>query len=150
NRSFEGIAAYGTFSWRDRASHDGTIHAGQLVSGNYFDVLGVRPAIGRGLMPADDSIESTGGPSGPVAVLSDRYWRAAFHADTSVLGRTVNVNGVWTTVVGVAPPGFSGAQLGNSPDLFVPLQLQPSVLAPNNWLHNKGNSETTWVTVIGR
>ncbi len=60
------------------------------------------------------------------------------------------MNGVWLTVIGVTPPEFFGIQVGNSPDIFVPMQLQPTLSAPENLLHNLKNSETTWVTVMGR
>ena len=83
-------------------------------------------------------------------MLSYRYWSRAFHRDPSVPGRSINVNGVWLTVVGVTPPEFFGIQVGSSPDIFVPMQLQPTLSAPENLLHNVKNSETTWVTVMGR
>ena len=106
--------------------------------------------IGRSIAPADDSIEGAGGPQGAVAMLSYRYWSRAFHRDPSVPGRSINVNGAWLTVIGVTPPEFFGIQVGNSPDIFVPIQLQPTVSAPENLLHNVKNSETTWLTVMGR
>jgi predicted permease len=151
NRSIGSLAAAGSFTWRDTSTGSNrAVHAGQLVSGNYFDVLGVPAMIGRSIAPSDDSIEGTGGPQGAVAVLSYRYWVGAFHSDPSALGRSINVNGQWITVVGVTPPEFFGIQVGSSPDLFLPIALQPLVMAPVNLLHNVKNSETTWVTVMGR
>ena len=151
NRSIGSLAAAGSTTWRDTsAGSDRAVHEGQLVSGNYFEVLGVAPLIGRTIAPADDSIEGAGGPQGAVAMLSYRYWNRAYHRDPSVLGRSINVNSVWLTVVGVTPPEFFGIQVGSSPDIFIPMQLQPAVSAPENLLHNVKNSETTWVTVMGR
>jgi predicted permease len=151
NRSIGNLAAAGSFNWRDTsAGSNRATHDGQFVSGNFFDVLGVPAAIGRPIAPADDSIEGAGGPQGAVAMLSYRYWNRAFHRDPEALGRVINVNGVRLTVIGVTPPEFFGIQVGRSPDIFVPIMLQPRVSAPENLLHNIRNSENTWVTVMGR
>lgn len=151
NRSIGSLAAAGTTIWRDTsAGSDRAMHTGEFISGNYFDVLGVPALIGRCIAPADDSIEGAGGPRGAVAMLSYRYWSAAFHRDAAALGRSINVNGVWLTVVGVTPPEFFGTQVGSSPDIFIPITLEPVVMAPENLLHNLKGSETTWVTVMGR
>jgi predicted permease len=155
NRSFAALAAVNSgMRWRDQSAGDKAWHLGQFVSGNYFDVLGVPAAIGRLLTPADDSIEGAGGPNGPVAMLSDRYWRSAFDANAGVIGKQINVNGAWVTIVGVAPPGFLGMQVGSAPDIFVPLHLQP-VIAPDgvswpSWLRDPPRGSTTWVRVFGR
>jgi putative ABC transport system permease protein len=85
--------------------------AGVLVSDNYFSVLGVRPAIGRGFVAADEA----------VAVLSHRFWQARFGGDPTVVGRSVLVNGLPLTVVGVAPRRFFGVEIGKAPDVFLPL-----------------------------
>jgi predicted permease len=151
NRSLGALAAAGTTSWRDTsAGSNRALHTGAFVSGNYFDVLGVPALIGRSIRPADDSIEGAGGPQGAVAMLSYRYWTGAFQRDPAALGKSINVNGVWLTVVGVTPSEFFGTQVGSSPDIFLPITLQPLVMAPENLLHNVNNSETTWVTVLGR
>jgi predicted permease len=151
NRSIGGLSASGTTIWRDAsAGSNHAVHSGEFVSGNYFEVLGVPALIGRTISPADDSIEGVGGPQGAVAMLSYRYWSGAFHRDPAALGLSINVNGVWLTVVGVTPPEFFGTQVGSSPDIFLPITLQPVVMAPENLLHNVKTSETTWVTVLGR
>ncbi len=87
--------------------------AGLLVSDNYFSVLGVSPSPGRGFAPPDDA----------VAVLSHRFWRSRFAGDHAAVGRTVLVNGLPFTVIGVAPRRFSGTEVGRFPDVFVPLAL---------------------------
>jgi predicted permease len=153
NRSFTALAAANSgMKWRDQsAASDKAWHLGQFVSGNYFDVLGVTATIGRVLTPADDSIEGGGGPAGAAAVLSDRYWRAAFGANSGAIGRQINVNGTWVTVVGVSPPGFFGMQVGSAPDIFVPMHLQPVITPdPGSWLHDPPKGSTTWVRVFGR
>ncbi len=151
NRSIGKLAAAGNFTWRDTSPGSTRgVHEGQFVSGNYFEVLGVPALIGRCVAPADDLVENAGGTQGAVAVLSYRYWSSVFHRDPSVPGRSINVNGAWLTVVGVTPPEFFGIQVGSSPDIFVPMQLQPLVWGPENLLHNAKNSETTWLTIVGR
>ena len=81
------------------------------VSGNYFDVLGVRAHIGRTFTPDDDRV-----PGGhPVAVLSHNYWMRRFAGDRSVLNRTITLNGLPMTIVGVTPPGFFGIVVGATP-----------------------------------
>ncbi|HKB71506.1 MAG TPA: ADOP family duplicated permease [Thermoanaerobaculia bacterium] len=92
---------------------------GAVVSENYFDTLGVRPALGRFFLPSEDSVPDRD----PVAVLSDRYWRERFGADASVLGRIVRINGVGFTVVGVAPAGFEGVHAESPNDLWIPTMM---------------------------
>ncbi len=115
----------------------------ELITGNYFDLLGVPAARGRMITPEDDQ---RGNPA-PVAVLSQRFWRRYFAADTSVLGRTVRVQGQPLTVVGIAPAEFFGIVVGQSPDLWIPLSLQPAVFAHQNWL-NSPNSN--FLDFVGR
>ena len=92
-----------------------------LVSGRYFAVLGVRPALGR-LIGTDDDVAGAGNP---VAVLDYRYWRDRLGADPEVLNKTVTVNGQPFTVVGIAQPGFDGTTVGTEPDVFVPMSFKP-------------------------
>ena len=96
---------------------------GAIVSGSYFPVLGLRPALGRLLGPADD--RTLGGH--PVAVLSHRYWERELGADPGIIGRTVRVNRQTLTVIGVAPRGFSGTALGVEPAVYVPLVMAATV-----------------------
>jgi predicted permease len=109
----------------------------ELVSGNFFDVLGVRPAAGR-FFRAEEQEEAPG--KHPVAVISARFWRRYFHADPQIVGKTIRVNRQELTVIGVAPTEFSGTEVGLSLDLWVPLAMAPALLseAPN-WLENRNN-----------
>ncbi len=91
--------------------------SGALVSGNYFDVLGVRPLLGRGFSPGEDA----GRGSPPVAVLGHSAWQRFFRADPAVVGRAIRLNGRPFTVVGVAPPGFFGSFLGIGADIWIPI-----------------------------
>ena len=92
---------------------------GAVVSGNYFDVLGIRLALGRAFTNDEDSI-----PGHPVVILSDRLWKRRFGADRAIVGRPVIVNGQPFTIVGVAPPGFDGVELGEDAELWVPLAIE--------------------------
>ena len=97
---------------------------GQMVTGDYFDVLGVRPALGRAFLPEEDRTPG----SHPVVVLGDGLWRRRFGGDPGIVGRTIRLNGEAFTVVGIAPPGFRGLQPLNSPELWVPMMMYPRVM----------------------
>src|SRR5258705_7939213 len=99
---------------------------GMVVSGNYFDVLGVRMSLGRGLRPDDDRI----GAASPVVVISNRLWRRLFQSDPYIVGRSIRVNNHPVTIVGVGPPGFIGHNIATS-DLWIPVTLRP-VLNPGD------------------
>ena len=98
---------------------------GELVSGNYFDVLGVRPALGRMLVASDDVVPD----ANPVAVLSFSYWQRRFGSDPAVVNQSILINGRPFTVLGVAPPGFHSVVMGDTPDLFVPMTMKAEIKA---------------------
>lgn len=120
---------------------------GQLVTGEYFPLLGVRPTLGRLLGPDDNRV-----PMGhPVVVLSDRYWKRRFDGDPSVVGRPIVLSGVPFTIVGVAPPEFFGTEVGAAPSLFAPVMMQPVVMPMTvNLLVDRPNVFSAWLRVIGR
>jgi len=105
----------GTFPVKADGAASETV-AGCYVTGNYFEVLGLRPALGRLIASADGRLDAPA----PVAVLSWRYWRDRFHADRSILGRRIVVDDFPFTIAGVAPPGFAGLRLEQPEDLWVP------------------------------
>src|SRR5262245_13881234 len=117
---------------------------GDLVTGQFFQVLGVQPALGRVLGPEDD--RTPGGH--PVVVLSHGFWQRRFAGDPKVLGQTVGVNGTPMTVVGVTPRGFRGVEVGASIDIFVPLMMQPQVVPI--WKRGLGDWRTRFLTVMAR
>ena len=118
-----------------------------LVSGNFFAELGTRPQLGRTVQASDDATPG----AGAVAVISEGVWEREFGRSPSVLGQTITVNQVPLTIIGVNPRGFTGAKNAHdSPDLFVPLSMQP-VVDP------KGKNESLlndngrwWLNVVGR
>jgi putative ABC transport system permease protein len=126
------------------SSHGQTEHgSGQLVSGNYFAALGVPPAIGRVFSLDDDRV-----PGGhPVVVLSHAYWTRHFGGDRSILNKSLLINNVEMTVVGVARAGFFGAQVGKSPDVFVPLMMTPQMTLGQNTLDGWNDY---WLKVLAR
>ncbi len=116
---------------------------GRMVSGNYFDVLGLQPALGRLFKDSDDSAEG----ANPVAVLGYSYWQRKFASSPQVIGQDIRLNGYPFTIVGIAPQGFEGDVVGEQMALFVPLSMQPQIVRGRHW-RNAGN--TSWLSLIGR
>jgi putative ABC transport system permease protein len=117
--------------------------SGELVSGNYFEVLGVRPAIGRVFTLDDDQV-----PGGhPLVVLSHSYWTRHFGGDPGVLNKSVLVNNVEMTVIGVSRAGFSGVQVGQNPDIFVPMMMASQMTTGRDTLEGWNNY---WMKVLAR
>ena len=110
--------------------------SGELVTGNYFEVLGVRPALGRVLSPADDDVQG----AHPVLVLSHAYWMRHFGGDSGALNQTILVNNTEMTIVGVAQAGFSGIQVGQTPDIFVPMTMKGQMTPIHNGLDDWNDS----------
>ena len=120
---FTGIAGHRSFGANLAHGGQTTSSQGMLVSGSYFPVLGLQPALGRLFTPDDDR---TAGAH-QVVVLSHDHWRVRFDADPAMLNDTLIVNGQAMTVVGVAPRGFRGTTLGELPDVFVPLTMSETM-----------------------
>jgi predicted permease len=107
---------------------------GYLVTGNYFEVLGVGAHIGRAITSEDDRQKL----AHPVAVLSHGFWQRRFGSDSSVVGRDVLLNGHPFRVIGVAPEGFIGTEMIYVPDIWVPMMMQPWIEPGNEWLDRRG------------
>ena len=140
---FTGIAAHRAYG--ANLSFGGQTMNGEemLVSGSYFPVLGVRPALGRLLGPGDDRAPG----ESPVVVLSHAFWQTRFAGDPNVLNQTMIVNGQTVTIVGVAPRGFDGTTLGVKPAVFVPLTLREPV---NPWSRTLENRRAYWMYLFAR
>jgi len=116
---------------------------GRLVTGNYFQTLGVKPLLGRTFTAEEDRVAG----SDPVAVISYAYWRTRFSGDPSLIGRTVRLNNYPFTIIGVAPPGFFGEVVGDQADLWVPMMMEPQVLPGRDFL---ATPDTSTLLLVGR
>ncbi len=125
NDAFEGLAAWGfpvpTSMLADKEPEQVFV---EIASGNYFEVMGIAPALGRFFTPAEDVAEG----GSPIVVMSHRFWSRRFGEDPSVLGRSLTLNGVSFDVVGVAPRGFQGVNAIFSPDLWAPMAMYRQIL----------------------
>jgi predicted permease len=117
---------------------------GRLVSGGFFQVLGVRPAIGRLFTPAEDRIEM------PYAVLSHSYWQRRFGGRPDIVGTTLTIRQAALTVIGVTPRGFTGETIGQQPDFWLPLRLQPTLIPGRDRLRDTPPQKSMWLHVFGR
>ncbi|HEX8077035.1 MAG TPA: ABC transporter permease [Chthoniobacterales bacterium] len=138
----------GLFAYRivvSSLSHNGNNERvwGLIVSGNYFDVLGVRPAIGRWFLPEEDQTPA----SHPVVVQSYAAWQKRFASDPSVVGRTVSINNTAFTVVGVAGKGFTGTEVAYAPEFWVPMMMAKQIEIGSTWLENRDSDN---LFVVGR
>ena len=117
-----------------------------LVTGEYFPLLRLRPALGRLFDESDDRV-----PMGhPVAVLSHAYWQRRFGSDPAVVGRTITLGRLPFTVVGVTPAEFFGAEVGMSPSLYLPVMMQPAVRPMDGSLLEQPRVTSTWLRLLGR
>ncbi|HSR52540.1 MAG TPA: ADOP family duplicated permease [Acidobacteriota bacterium] len=143
SRSFQGMAAHSLITFSLATGQDPEVRRGEVVSGNFFEILGVRPLLGRGLSPADDQIE--GGH--PVVVISESLWETRFGSSPDILGRTVFINTHAFEVVGVMPSSFRGSYDIFTSDLWAPLamyeQVRPRGLSRERWGWG-------WLNITGR
>jgi macrolide transport system ATP-binding/permease protein len=116
---------------------------GYLVSGNYFDVLGVQPILGRGFRAEEDKTPE----ASPVAILSYTCWQKRFGSDRSIIGRAVSINHKSFTVIGVAPKGFIGTEVAFAPQFWIPLTMAKSIEIGSNWLERR---DTDNLFMVGR
>ncbi|HTV66600.1 MAG TPA: ADOP family duplicated permease, partial [Bryocella sp.] len=125
--------------WRGQS----TLVTAELVSGNYFDVLGVNPAVGRLLVQSDDMTKN----GSPVAVLNFNYWKQHFASDPHVVGQTLEINGHPFEIVGISPPGFDSAIWGSPADIFVPMNMKAIVTPAWDFLYDH---KARWMNILGR
>ncbi len=107
---------------------------GELVSANYFDVLGVKPALGRGFLPEEERTQNTH----PVVVISHSLWRQRFNGDAAIVGKTIYLNGAPFTVVGVAPATFKGLKFMFRQAFWVPLMMSATLGTGGDWETDRG------------
>jgi predicted permease len=143
NHSFSGLAAYNLRTVNLTGNGKPERIWGSLVSANYFDVLGLKPVLGRGFVLADG--EKPG--AAPYVVISYRLWATHFGADRGIVGRTINLNEHPYTIIGVTPPLFQGSQTGLRVELWTPLTMQAQLVSSYDRLHDRG---ADWLMLIGR
>ncbi len=136
NQAFSGMAGYSApvlLAMRTSGEPD-TVFA-QIVTGNYFDVLGLHPATGRFFLPEEDRTPG----SRPVVVINYRLWQRQFGGRADIAGRTIRLNTIEFTVVGVAPPGFMGVTALFGPDMWLPAMMVPLVMPGESagWLTDR-------------
>jgi predicted permease len=116
---------------------------GMVASANYFEVLGVRPILGRGFLPVED--EKPGGA--PVAVISYRMWQTHFGANPGVVGQTIEINQHPYTIVGVTPAVFQGSQTGLRSEIWIPVMMEEQLMPQGDLLHDH---HYFWLGMLGR
>ena len=143
NQVFAGLVGYRMAPMELETDRGANRIWGYLATGNYFDVLGVKPALGRFFKQSEDLHPG----ASPYAVLSYGSWQARFGGDPAIVGKTIRINRLPYTVFGVAPPAFHGTELFYWPEVWVPMMMEPQIEASNPWLDNRA----TWNTfVLGR
>lgn len=139
-RTLDAVAVWSKVTFALSTGGEGVFVHGNIVSGNYFSVLGVRPALGRFFLPEEDAAPM----AGPALVISHAFWQSRFGGDSTVVGRPVRVNGAPYTVVGVAPPEFHGVFTPLLIQAWVPLSMQEQLRPSRDRVH------AVWLWTFGR
>jgi predicted permease len=142
NGALSGLAAFSSRIVSIGSGSEPRLAVVQVVTGNYFSVLGARPALGRFFLPEEDRAPGRDA----VVVLSHRLWKSDFGADPGVAGRVLSINGHPFTVVGVTEPAFNGTFVGQPFDLFVPTMMAP-VVGTADRLESR---DYVWLELVGR
>src|SRR6202789_68065 len=146
NQVFSGVVAadkgYVGVIWNNQAEDEDA----EIVSGNYFEVLGLQPALGRLLTSQDDTAKG----ANPELVLSYAYWKTRFAGSAAVVGQTVRINGHPFTIVGVAPEAFQTAIGGYKPGVFLPISMPALPMPWRLSRENLNNHQSIWLTLIAR
>jgi predicted permease len=147
---FDGLLAYDWVPLNLGANGNAERVQGSLVSGNYFEVLGIQPQLGRTISSADDQLQA----EAPVAVISDVLWQRQFNKDSNVAGKTLVLNGHTFTVIGVAPNGFVGTEEAFPREIWIPLSMEsvvrPAAANAGNGANVFSNRGARTLTVMGR
>src|SRR6266404_2259390 len=152
NQVLDGLIAWGGISAALNSDDQTDQVNGAIVSGNYFQVLGVGAEVGRVISPEDDRTPG----AHPVAVISHGLWQRRFGGDPNIVGRQLSLNGHSFTVIGVVPAEFGGAQLGVVRDLYVPMMMQANMRPPRAGYSGEMNPDllqvrgNRWLFSVGR
>src|SRR5581483_6326657 len=151
NKAFSGLIARSMTSValsrgesRGLSAGRAEVITGEVVTGNYFDVLGVRPRVGRGFLPEEGRTPNTH----PVVVLSHALWQRSFNSDPALVGTSVYLNGHPFTVIGIAPPEFKGTKFALGMDFWVPIMMYGQLQGDDTWQTNR--EMNWWLSVFGR
>lgn len=142
---FDGAFAWSSTRFNLAAAGQAEYVDGIWASGRFFDVLGVPAVLGRTFTPADD--RRGGGPDGPVAVISYGYWQTRFGGAADAVGRSLTLNRVAFTIVGVTPPEFFGPEVGRRFDVVVPIGTEPVIRGDESGLDRRS---MWWLQVMVR
>ena len=152
NEVFSDLLAYSSITMSARGDDQADLISGLLVSGNYFDALGVRAELGRSFLPDEDKTPG----ARPVAVISHGLWQRRFGGDPRIAGQQLTLNGQAFTIIGVAPAGFEGAEILETNDIYVPAMMQALVRPPRSGFSGEMNPDlltrrgARWMRMIGR
>ena len=152
NNVFDGLIAWGGIAASLNSNDQTDLVSGAIVTGNFFDVLGVRAQLGRVITTEDDKTPG----AHPVAVISQGLWKGRFAGDPNIIGRQLLLNGNNFTVIGVLPAGFEGLQLGNPRDLYVPMMMQATMRPPRAGYSGEMNPDllqvrgNRWLFSVGK
>jgi predicted permease len=142
---FSGLAAYGIEQFKLDDGNKVEQIWGEFITGNYFDVLGVSAVKGRTFLPEEDAVPKRN----PVVVIGHSLWQRRFHSDPDLVGKTIGINGQQLTVIGIAPPQYSGMMGGLASEVWVPLMMTPLLdqRRGERAITSRGNR---WLTIVGR
>ncbi|WP_109487037.1 ABC transporter permease [Occallatibacter savannae] len=146
NQVFDGVLAADKaqvgISWHNQAEND----EAEIVSGNYFQVLGLQPALGRLFTSQDDTQKN----ANPVTVVSYNFWRTHLGSARDIVGQTILVNGQTLTILGVAPANFDSAIGGYKPNLFIPVSMVSVAIPWRTPLDDLNNHQSAFLTLVAR
>jgi predicted permease len=143
NQVFSGVVARAMFPVTAASGGDAFRATAEVVTGNFFDVLGIKPASGRLLISSDDSPNA----QSSVVVLGYSFWTGQMGSDANIVNRQIRINGHPALVAGIAPRGFRGIVSGNDPDFYAPLSMM-KVISPG-WENNE-RPDAYWLNLVGR
>ena len=152
NNVLDGLIAWGGITASLNSNDQTDLVTGAIVTGNFFDVLGVRAQLGRIITTEDDKTPG----AHPVVVISQGLWQGRFAGDPNIIGRQLLLNGNTFTVIGVLPKGFDGLQLGVTRDLYVPMMMQATMRPPRAGFSGEMNPDllqvrtNRWLYSVGR
>jgi predicted permease len=152
NDVFSDVLTYSSITVSARSDDQTDLLSGSIVSGNFFDMLGVRAALGRTFLPDEDQTPN----AHPVAVISHGLWERRFGSDAKVIGQELTLNGHAFAIVGVTPPEFHGPEVLETNDIYVPVMMQALVRPPRGGFSGDLNPDLLskrgprWLRIIGR